>query len=114
MNGHVGHDNMSAASHATSSRPRILSRPNAELETKVNELRRQYSSSSFQPRSQQSSTDQISLDGLDSVMNDQSCNDDGNASAMTRATSQPNESNRDDAHPNLMDYFYNQIKLTES
>ena len=94
MNGHVGHDNMSAASHATSSRPRILSRPNAELETKVNELRRQYSSSSFLPKSQQSSTDQISLDELDSVMNDQTCN----ASVMIHATSQPNGSKKEDSH----------------
>jgi len=68
-------------------------------------------------RSQLSAIDELSLDELDSIMNpyQKRENDDDLKSPDSDVTSKQQEdrSSKEDEHPNLMDYFYNQIKLAE-
>jgi len=67
-------------------------------------------------RSQLSAIDELSLDGLDSIMNPfRKREEDDLKSPDSGMTSkqQDDKSSKEDEHPNLMDYFYNQIKLAE-
>ncbi|KAL7524635.1 hypothetical protein ACHAXR_001900, partial [Thalassiosira sp. AJA248-18] len=74
----------------------------SDLKTKANDLDSllEFSSSSTRPISRE-----------DSFLNGHLSND--NESAVGHATSRPSGSRKEDEHPNLMDYFYNQIKLGE-
>ena len=67
-------------------------------------------------RSQLSAIDELSLDGLDSIMNPYKKKEsDELKSPDSDVTSKKHDdkSSKEDEHPNLLDYFYNQIKLAE-
>jgi len=67
-------------------------------------------------RSQLSAIDELSLDGLDSIINPYRKREEDDLkspdSDMT-LKQQDDRSSKEDEHPNLMDYFANQIKLAE-
>ena len=83
--------------------------PNYELNYRLG-----YSLNSIRPRSEMSaSIDWSSLNGIESIVLDRTEN--GSVSAASHATTlQPGGWKSEDSHPNLTDYFYDQIKFTES
>ena len=108
-NDQIGEGSVPVASDAISSRLEI-SQENEETKTKATALDSPPGDSicSIGPRSLKSIGGELSLNGIDemdSIMNERAV--DGNA------TSQRNGTRKEDTHPNLMDYFYKQIKLCE-
>ena len=108
MNDHLG--NTSSPLSLDTSQQTELSNQQSIAKGKVTDQQQDSTPSSAKPRNHLSAIDEFSLGEVDSIMNVHQTKNECNIDTSPESQS-ASQQRKEDTHPNLMDYFYHQLKL---